>query len=442
MIEHSQTRRKSPLANFAQADAIVVLGFVLCVLATLAFWTQMQPFRSLQDYSAVQDTTQSNELRKYTTLIISGLFMLFLWADGNGRRIFDVARSPVIVAVFGWALLTCLISANPSLALNRLVLAAIAVQVAYAVPFLFRDASRLIDALGLCATILITASYLGVLFLPDLAIHAVRDVTEQTLAGNWRGIFGHKNDLSSMAALFVFLGILVARTNSRVWGIAIVLASVVLLIMSEGKTATLLTIPALFFGLLIVHMRSMVLTTLLACGLIVTIVFFTLGGVLSADLATVFEGILPDPSFTGRTDAWKIALEAIGQSPLVGYGYVIFWDLGMAHNMAVAASVIGNFDHAHNAFLDVILSVGLIGLFFVLVWTVVLPLRHIHRIRPYIRNGTESALAGFLVNVWLFGMMNASLEAILFNRSNPIWYTVLVAMGCLHAWAQSLPIKR
>ncbi|MBN9245636.1 MAG: O-antigen ligase family protein [Mesorhizobium sp.] len=438
MREIAERRWSSLLGALARTDAVPVLGSLLFVVATLAFWTQLEPFRSLQDYSAVQDVTQSNELRKYTTLGLSALVIVFLWADGKGRRVFDLAKMPIIVAVLGWTVFTSLISPNPSLALNRLVLAAIIVQIAYAVPFLLKDIRSFIDSLGFCATLVIVASYLGVLLVPDLAMHTIRDVTEQTLAGNWRGIFAHKNDLSAMAALFIFLGVLIARTGNPVWGISMVAASLWLLVMSEGKTSLLITIPSLFGGLLLVRLRSSLLCAAIAYGLILTVVFFTLGGPMFPQLKGFFNSVLPDPSFTGRTDAWTIALTAIGQKPWLGYGYMIFWDLNLVYTVTTPASYVATFSHAHNGFLDSALSGGLIGLALVVVWTVVVPFRQIRRIAPHVRDKTEYAFAGFLTNVWLFGLMNTSLEAILFNRSNPIWYTMLIALGCLQAWSQAV----
>ncbi|RWX81120.1 O-antigen ligase family protein [Neorhizobium lilium] len=420
-----------------RVDAVPVMGALLFMIATLAFWTQMQPFRSLQDYAAVQDTTQSNDLRKYTTLAISALVIAFLYAEGKKRHVFDLVKIPIVVAVLSWSAVTSLVSANPSLALNRLVLAAITVQIAYAVPLLFKDATSFIRVLGICATVVIIASYLGVLFVPDLSIHTVRDVTEQPLAGNWRGIFGHKNDLSAMAALFIFLGIVVARTNNVIWGIAIVISSAGLLIMSEGKTSILITIPALFGGFLLVWLRSRTASAAVAYIPILVMVFFTLGGVLFPSLEAFFKTALPDPTFTGRTDAWSIAVQAIARAPVLGYGYMIFWDLGMAYGVTSSVSLPTTFSHAHNGFLDVFLSGGLLGLTLVVVWTVVLPFRHIQKVKLGLKSKEERAILAFFASVWMFTLMNASLEAILFNRSNPIWYTFLIALGCLHAWSQA-----
>lgn len=424
--------------SMARTRGIALLGLLLFVVATLAFWTQLEPFRSLQDYNAVQDVTRSNNLRKYTTIAISAFIIMLLWADGKGQHIFDLVKMPIVMAVLIWAAFTSMISASPSLAMNRLVLAAIIIQITYAVPFLFKEVTGFIDTLGFCATLVIVASYLGVVFVPDLAMHTIRDVTEQALAGNWRGIFAHKNDLSAMAAMFIFLGVLIARTGKPIWGISMVVASLWLLVMSEGKTSLLLTIPSLFGGLMIVRMRSGFLSALLAYGLVLTVVFFTLGGPLFPQLQPFFNSVLPDPSFTGRTDAWAIALTAIGHAPLFGYGYMIFWDLNLVYGITTPASYVATFSHAHNGYLDSTLSGGVIGLVLVVVWTVVLPFRQIRRIAPHIKDNIKYAFAGFLTNVWLFGLMNTSLEAILFNRSNPVWYTMLLVLGCLNAWSQAI----
>lgn len=438
MRDFAQERRSAIADMLARTDAIAFLGWLLFVVATLAFWTQLQPFRSLQDYELVQDVTQSNDLRKYTTLLISALVIVFLWADGKGQRIFDVVKTPIIFCVLAWSAFTSIISPNPGLAMNRLILAAIIVQIAYAVPFLFKDIRSFVHALGFCVTVVVVASYVGIAVVPDLATHTIRDVTEQTLAGDWRGIFAHKNDLSAMAALFIFLGVLMARIGNPIWGVFIVAASTGLLIMSGGKTSLLVTIPSLFAGLLVVRLRSTFLSATLAYGLVLTLVFFTLGGVLFPQLQPFFNSVLPDPSFTGRTDAWKIAVTAIGHAKVFGYGYMIFWDLGLIYSITTPASYVATFSHAHNGFLDTTLSSGFIGLALVVVWTVILPFRQIRQIGSQVRDGTEYAFVGFLTNVWLFGLMNSSLEAILFNRSNPVWYTMLIALGCLHAWSQAI----
>lgn len=72
-------------------------------------------------------------------------------------------------------------------------------------------------------------------------------------------------------------------------------------------------------------------------------------------------------SGTGRTAIWKEAIELIGERPLFGWGY------GAAtYVLTQRAAAIGEVvDHAHNAWLQVTLSVGLVGLFFFIVLLII-----------------------------------------------------------------------
>ncbi len=39
----------------------------------------------------------------------------------------------------------------------------------------------------------------------------------------------------------------------------------------------------------------------------------------------LMEAIMPDATFTGRTEIWQLGLQAVSQRPLTGYGYSTFW---------------------------------------------------------------------------------------------------------------------
>ena len=106
------------------------------------------------------------------------------------------------------------------------------------------------------SAIAIALCFMGVLIAPDLAIHSARDNVEQGLAGDWRGMFRHKNDLAPMAIHFVFAGILLWRTSSRFWGGLVIAGAMILLVMSGGKSASLLLFPALLGAALIVRLDT------------------------------------------------------------------------------------------------------------------------------------------------------------------------------------------
>lgn len=412
------------------------LGQVLIALfagfAILVLWTQAQPFASLSDYGVIDDPTQSNSLRRNLTLLILGLALLLVWRRGNFGQLWG-AVSPGLVAIFGWFALTALLSASPSLALNRLALAGVVIGIALCLPLLFRQAESFVTTLAAAATIAILLCFLGVLFIPDLAIHSLRDTVEQGLAGDWRGIFRHKNDLAPMAIHFSFVGILLCRLGRPLWGGAILTGALVLLLMSGGKSAALLLLPALIGAALILRSRHPAFVATLAVG---GLALVTLGSVAFPALAAITNH-LPDPTFTGRADIWQLALDAAERRPLTGYGYNVFWDTGVIYAVAGANDTAALVSHAHNGFLDIAISAGLPGLLLVLGWAGIAPLRHIATIRRRPLDHAERALLEFFVQGWLFTLLISSLEAVLFNRGDSIWFTGLLSITCLRYWSRA-----
>ena len=67
-----------------------------------------------------------------------------------------------------------------------------------------------------------------------------------------------------------------------------------------------------------------------------------------------------DATFTGRTDIWRIVLDAIGQKPLLGFGYYAA-TVDFMRPLLVGAIGQAAVD-AHNGYLDVMLGTGIVGL--------------------------------------------------------------------------------
>lgn len=423
---------RDAIAQPAEIDLSQVLIALFAGFAILVLWTQAQPFASLSDYGVIDDPTQSNSLRRNLTLLILGIAVLLVWRGGTASQLWG-AISPGLVAIFGWFALTSLVSASPGLALNRLALAGAVIGIALCLPLLFKRAETFVTTLGAATTIAIALCFLGVLFIPDLAIHSLRDTVEQGLAGDWRGIFRHKNDLAPMAIHFSFIGLLLLRLGRPAWGGAIVTSALVLLFMSGGKSAALLLIPALIGAALIVRSRHPALIATLAVG---GLALVTVGSVAFPALAAITNH-LPDPTFTGRADIWQLALDAAERRPLTGYGYNVFWDTGVIYAVAGSNDTAAQVSHAHNGFLDVAISAGLPGLILVLGWAGIAPLRHIMTIRRRALDHAEQALLEFFVQGWLFTLLISSLEAVLFNRGDSIWFTGLLSIVCLRLWSRS-----
>lgn len=76
----------------------------------------------------------------------------------------------------------------------------------------------------------------------------------------------------------------------------------------------------------------------------------------------VFELLGKSPDMTGRTGIWKSVLGLIEQRPIIGWGWISHWVPGVEPFEGLALINNVPYYQAHNAFLDIWLQLGLIGL--------------------------------------------------------------------------------
>ena len=92
--------------------------------------------------------------------------------------------------------------------------------------------------------------------MPELSIHQATDAAEYHLAGDWRGVFVHKNSASAVMAMLIFIGIYLTRSGAMVVGPLIIVLSAVFLFFAGGKSSTGLCIITLVIVELVVAVRS------------------------------------------------------------------------------------------------------------------------------------------------------------------------------------------
>jgi exopolysaccharide production protein ExoQ len=183
--------------------------------------------------------------------------------------------------------------------------------------------------------------------------------------GAWRGLYAHKNIFGIVMVLSatIFCLVKVERRRWIVWtGFSI---SVALILLSTSKTALILLLT--FIALLPLY-RALRWNYSLVVPFFIAVIL--IGGGVAAwflDNATVILSALGrDLTFTGRTDIWAAVINKIWERPWAGYGYHVFW-LGVVDNsIELWSPTTSHFikpAHAHNGFLDVLLDIGILGLF-------------------------------------------------------------------------------
>ncbi|MCZ7502777.1 Wzy-type polysaccharide biosynthesis protein UppW [Agrobacterium sp. ST15.13.015] len=405
---------------------------VLFYVTFLFFTVGFSPYISLSStYQGSAMAAGSNLLNQLTAIILFFSFLAFMAKE----RSFSILFMPrlLMAAIFGWFVLTSLAGEAPLFSLRRLVMSAIICVLAGGFLQLPRTERHFTTLLATCALIILFLCYFGITVLPSRSIHQASDALEPLLAGDWRGVFRHKNEAASVMAVLIIVGIYLCKRWSFIGGLSVLLLSLVFLVKSGGKTALGLMpiiIAAGWFILRWPRWRYTVVTLFLAVFALVTV-----GTTVDPVFSQMLTKLGLDASFTGRRDIWTVAIDYIRQSPLLGYGYQAFW-----RSDALMSSFTENNTWAttapdsHNGYFDLLLAGGVPGLVLVMVWIYLLPLHYLGKMNEATRN---SPLTRLYVGVWLYVLLYGFLETLFFLSTGFVWFFLIVAVMGLHLQANA-----
>lgn len=420
---------RAPVANLArQATFLAIL---------LVAWITLKPFHDLSGFGAGDVVTGQEGV----TYALFGLlaFMAFVLVAPDHRAALASCLTPSMLALAVWIAASILWSVDPSTSAKRLSLTVAVVVATACLPLLARTRDDLRNLLTVASLVLLGLCYLGMILVPDLAIHQLTDSQEPALAGAWRGVFGHKNAAAAVSAMVIFIGVGIFRAGAPVAGTTVVVLSIIFLLGSEGKSSFGLTVIVFAITGLFAFVRSLAGRAVLALGAVVLFNALTVGTIVSESLAALVARLPVDTSFTGRARLWRFAVDSAGDRPLIGHGFFAFWKTDSTQGLAEGTgdwetSWVGTAAHSHNSYLDTVLGLGLIGLALTLVVLVLKPLRDFDRATR--DANAASPFAMMFIRIWLFGLMLSAMESFFFNRADAIWVTFLFAVFGLHYLAR------
>jgi exopolysaccharide production protein ExoQ len=282
------------------------------------------------------------------------------------------------------------------------------------------------------------ASIVNVLLIPGGYVTLATYGSKITEIG-YQGYFSGKNLLGEFAAIAFLLSIheLSHSGYRRALGIIIAVVTVVLLILSNSKTALGLTLvaPVLAGLTLIIRKTSRISPAITVTSIAVAFaVFCSLTGFSTERIAYLLTG---DSSFTGRTTIWSFADSEIARSPLLGWGYQSFWPVGPdAPSVVDAPGWVKLMPNAHNGYYDTMLELGYIGLGLLLIFLIA-TLHVIGRVAE-----RDWKRAWLLLSIALFIMIYNFLETLWLRAFDMSWVVfVICAVEAARYW-RPIPMQR
>lgn len=408
----------------AQVGGDRLMRGALFLAAFLLLWFGTAPFPDLGDPTLLEPTAQGNLFNQTATMLLTAALAAFVLLKPNPllRR---AVTLPLILTLAAFAV-SALLSAYPEVAGRRLVLAVFTIFQATAFLLLPCGREHFARLLAVAAIIVLAACYFGVVFMPKLSIHQISDIAEPELAGDWRGLFAHKNAAGAAMDLLIFIAIFVYRTGSRLAGIAIVAAAGVFLFFTHAKSALNLLPLILVLSYCIARTRNAALILLLVAGVPVIINLLTVGSVMFVPIQNLVDAWLPDPSYTGRTEIWRFALDRVAQRPLFGFGFEAFW--GMPDLVAQWTRLESwgyRASDAHNGYLNLAVTTGLVGLALALWWIIARPMADYRRARAL---GADPALLSLFLQIWTFGLCDSGFGSELFGGGSKLWFFMVASI--------------
>ena len=219
---------------------------------------------------------------------------------------------------------------------------------------------------------LLAVNFAVVVLDPGLGKHLMLDsAVATTNVGAWRGIMGHKNVAGAACAITVLLFLFDAG-QIKLWLRALVVATAgTFLFMSQSKTSAGVLGIAILCGWIYHRFSERIRKFLIPIIMFATAVIFFLGSTYSS---FVVDHYLNAKAFTGRGWIWSAMLRYSGDHLLLGSGFGSFWNIGGDSPIyKYGLGFVREVTVGHNGFLDLLVSVGLIGLLLVVFATVLRP---------------------------------------------------------------------
>jgi O-antigen ligase len=424
---------ESVYADDAPARGIVLPRLIELAHAAflLLIFVGLAPF-AIRDATAMAspDGPASGAGDLLRQLAFASAFALILFAAMREKGFAAFAAVPPTLALLlVWCVASAWWSAEPDITLRRAVLVAVVVLSAMMSASTLGPARSFRILRWVLASVLIV-NWASIPFVHQ-AVHLAGD-PEPQLVGDWRGLYFHKNIAGAVSAITAIVFFFSAWDRKRWIDAVLCAAAIGFAVMTQSKSSLLLLPAAIAAGAIyrIAWHRPldrMILGVLLALFAVGATAFV----VMDQD---AIARLLADPTeFTGRAEIWQAELAFIRDHPYLGAGFGSFADTGSLSPLHdyVGGDWVNAVAHGHNAYLQLCVTLGGVGLLLALVALIVLPLAKFAGVKS-----EDVAPMAMPFALFVFLVLHNLLESDFLEGDAPAWVTfllVLAALGWKHA---------
>ncbi len=330
---------------------IAVLGLVLYSGAILVLFTT----DGYNEGEFTDDATPENALIKQIFLLFYVITILLLACRWK-KTLYLVSKNIYILLFTGLVILSIIWATSQGLTINR------AIAIFGTNLFGLYLASRY----TLKQQILLLAHVFGLIVFLSVIIIVITPrygIMSGLHSGAWRGAFNHKNVLGKLmvisTVIFFLQSISYSRKNILTY-IGLVF-SILLLIMSKSSSSiiNLLVVTIVFFVLKTWRWNYAIM---IPASFVITLLGSLFFIWFNNNSLIVFDSFGKDAHLSGRSELWSLAWDAGLKRIWGGYGYGGFWDELNSPAVEIWSLVKWHAPNAHNGFLDLFLSLGLLGI--------------------------------------------------------------------------------
>jgi exopolysaccharide production protein ExoQ len=254
----------------------------------------------------------------------------------------------------------------------------------------------------------------------------------------YEGYFEGKNYLGECAAVGLLLSFheLFYPGWRRILGIIVVSIAMLLVYLSDSKTALGLAFVSPFLAGLTFFIRKMTRISPAIILLTIPLCYIVFSSVSNVSMSRLSYMLYGDSTLTGRTTIWDFAQYEIARKPLLGWGYQSFWLVPDSPATVEAPGWVKMMPNSHNGYYDTMLEMGYVGLAFLLVF-IVTTLHAIGRVAD-----RDPARAQLVLSVALFIILYNYFESLWMRGFEFLWVVFVILAAEIGRYWQPFPLRR